>query len=112
MLDITKLTVAASAPAFLKNSRLDSCMPYTLTTSPGGIRAFIAGDAPMTTVNRRKFLTTLGATAAVTIVPRRVLGGRGYVPPSDMVLLAQVGCGTQSQRQVNCGLVERPDLQF
>ena len=66
----------------------------------------------MTIVNRRKFLTTLGATSAVTIVPRRVLGGRGYVPPSDMVLLAQVGCGTQSQRQVNCGLVERPDLQF
>ena len=66
----------------------------------------------MTTVNRRKFLATLGATSAVTIVPRRVLGGRGYVPPSDMVLLAQVGCGTQSQRQVNCGLVERPDLQF
>jgi hypothetical protein len=66
----------------------------------------------MKTVNRRTFLTALGATSAVTIVPRRVLGGRGYVAPSDMVLLAQVGCGTQAQRQVNTELVSRPDLQF
>ena len=29
-----------------------------------------------------------------------------------MILLAQVGCGTQAQRQVNTGLVARPDLQF
>ena len=29
-----------------------------------------------------------------------------------MMLLAQVGCGTQAQRQVNIGLVARPDLQF
>ena len=29
-----------------------------------------------------------------------------------MILLAQVGCGTQAQRQVNTGLVTRPDLQF
>jgi Oxidoreductase family, NAD-binding Rossmann fold/Oxidoreductase family, C-terminal alpha/beta domain len=66
----------------------------------------------METVNRREFLTTVGAISAVTIVPRRVLGGAGYVPPSDMILLAQVGCGTQAQRQVNTGLVARPDLQF
>ena len=45
-------------------------------------------------------------------MPRRVLGGRGYIAPSDMVLLAQVGCGTQAQRQVNTGMVARPDLQF
>ena len=45
-------------------------------------------------------------------MPRRVLGGPGYIAPSDMVLLAQVGCGTQAQRQVNAGLVTRPDLQF
>ncbi len=66
----------------------------------------------MATVNRRTFLTTAGAISAATIVPRRVLGGRGYVAPSDMILLAQVGCGTQAQRQVNTGLVARPDLQF
>jgi hypothetical protein len=66
----------------------------------------------MTRMNRRTFLSTAGAISAVTIVPRRVLGGHGYVAPSDMILLAQVGCGTQSQRQVNTGLVARPDLQF
>lgn len=66
----------------------------------------------MTEMNRRKFLTGVAAASAFTIVPRRVLGGRGYVAPSDMVLLAQVGCGTQAQRQVNTGLVRRPDLQF
>jgi len=66
----------------------------------------------MRSVNRRTFLGTLGAASGLTIVPRRVLGGPGYVAPSDMILLAQVGCGTQAQRQVNTGLVARPDLQF
>jgi hypothetical protein len=66
----------------------------------------------MSTINRRTFLTGLSAASAFTIVPRRVLGGRGFVPPSDMIVLAQVGCGTQAQRQVNCGIVARPDVQF
>jgi Oxidoreductase family, NAD-binding Rossmann fold/Oxidoreductase family, C-terminal alpha/beta domain len=63
-------------------------------------------------MNRREFLGTIGAASAFSIVPRRVLGGPGYIPPSDMILLAQVGCGTQAQRQVNTGFVRRPDLQF
>jgi len=63
-------------------------------------------------MNRREFLGTIGAASAFTIVPRRVLGGAGYIPPSDMILLAQVGCGTQAQRQVNTGFVAREDLQF
>ena len=66
----------------------------------------------MDKVNRREFLGGIAAASAFTIVPRRVLGGKGYVAPSDMVLLAQVGCGTQAQRQVNTGMVRRPDLQF
>lgn len=66
----------------------------------------------MTEINRRDFLGGLAAASAFTIVPRRVLGGQGYIPPSDMILLAQVGCGTQSQRQVNAGMVRRPDLHF
>jgi hypothetical protein len=66
----------------------------------------------MTTVNRRRFLASLGSASALTIVPRRVLGGRGHIAPSDMVVLAQVGCGTQAQRQVNAGFAARPDLQF
>ena len=66
----------------------------------------------MDQMNRRKFLRDLAAASAFTIVPRRVLGGQGYTAPSDMILLAQVGCGTQAQRQVNCGMVRRPDVQF
>ena len=63
-------------------------------------------------MNRREFLGTIGAASAFNIVPRRVLGGRGYIPPSDQIVLAQVGCGTQAQRQVNTGFVARDDLQF
>jgi len=64
-------------------------------------------------LNRREFLGGLaGASAGFTIVPRRVLGGRGYRAPSDMILLAQVGCGTQAQRQVNTGIVRNADVQF
>ena len=66
----------------------------------------------MKKVNRREFLEGVAATSAFAIVPRRVLGGRGHIPPSDMIVLAQVGCGTQAQRQVNTGMVSRPDVQF
>src|SRR6476620_2567013 len=69
-------------------------------------------DESMDDMNRRKFLGTVAGASAWTIVPRRVLGGPGYIAPSDMILLAQVGCGTQAQRQVNTGMVARPDLQF
>jgi Oxidoreductase family, C-terminal alpha/beta domain/Oxidoreductase family, NAD-binding Rossmann fold len=61
-------------------------------------------------MNRREFLGSVAAASAFTIVPRHVLGGQGFVPPSDMVVLAQVGCGLQSQRQINTGLVTRPDV--
>ena len=63
-------------------------------------------------LRRRQFLGRVAAASAFTIVPRRVLGGRGYVAPSDMVLLAQVGCGTQALRQVNTNMVRRAALQF
>src|SRR4249919_452695 len=72
----------------------------------------VARGQNMKVNQRRRFLGGLVGTTALTIVPRRVLGGQGHVAPSDMILLAQVGCGTQAQRQVNTGLVARPDLQF
>jgi len=44
--------------------------------------------------SRRKFLKTLGlATAAATIVPRHVLGGRGFIAPSDTLYIAGIGVG-------------------
>jgi predicted dehydrogenase len=44
-------------------------------------------------MDRRKFIKTAGAASAFTIVPRYVLGGSGYVPPSDMVYIAAIGAG-------------------
>jgi predicted dehydrogenase len=45
-------------------------------------------------LTRRQFIGgTLTAAAALTIVPRRVLGGQGYVPPSDTLTKAVIGVG-------------------
>src|SRR6266478_3935185 len=43
-------------------------------------------------IPRRKFLSQAAAAAALTIVPRHVLG-RGFVPPSDMLNIAGIGVG-------------------
>ncbi len=44
--------------------------------------------------SRRKFLkTSVAALAGVTIVPRFVLGGNGYTPPSDQITKAIIGVG-------------------
>src|SRR5947209_3662335 len=48
--------------------------------------------------SRRAFLKSAAATAGVfTIVPRHVLGGRGFVPPSDKVNIALIGAGGQGR---------------
>jgi hypothetical protein len=49
--------------------------------------------SPIKPISRRKFLAKAATTAAaVTIVPRHVLG-RGFVPPSDKLNIAGVGVG-------------------
>jgi len=46
--------------------------------------------------SRRDFIgKTTAATAAFTILPRHVLGGKGYTAPSDMVNVAGIGLGNQ-----------------
>ncbi|MEO8823717.1 MAG: Gfo/Idh/MocA family oxidoreductase [Ginsengibacter sp.] len=46
------------------------------------------------TIPRREFIkNTALAVTAFTIVPRFVLGGKGYIPPSDMLTKAVVGVG-------------------
>jgi predicted dehydrogenase len=48
---------------------------------------------PIEPISRRKFLAKAATTAAaVTIVPRHVLG-RGFVPPSDKLNIAGIGVG-------------------
>jgi myo-inositol 2-dehydrogenase/D-chiro-inositol 1-dehydrogenase len=46
------------------------------------------------TITRRHFIKgTLTTAAAVAIVPRFVLGGQGYTPPSDQLTKAVIGVG-------------------
>lgn len=44
-------------------------------------------------LNRRNFLVTGTAVAAVTLVPRHVLGGAGQEPPSGKLNIAAIGVG-------------------
>lgn len=44
-------------------------------------------------MNRRNFLKTSGGLAALTIIPREVLGGNGFVAPSDQLTKGIIGVG-------------------
>lgn len=49
-------------------------------------------------ITRRKFVaSTAGVSLGAMIVPRHVLGGVGYNPPSDTVNFALIGCGGQGK---------------
>ena len=63
------------------------------------------------TISRRKFIqTTAVAAATFSIVPRHVLGGPGYTPPSDKITIANIGCGTQGLREMT-QLLQHPEVQ-
>ena len=63
-------------------------------------------------LNRRKFIGGITSAAlAMTIVPRHVLGGSGFVAPSDKVTLAYIGAGTQGLREL-LPLLSIPELQI
>jgi hypothetical protein len=65
-----------------------------------------------TQMNRRKFLrSTVASAAAFTIVPRHVMGGNGYIAPSDKINLGFIGCGTMGLQHV-MGRIRMPELQF
>jgi hypothetical protein len=61
-------------------------------------------------MDRRKFVGLAATAAAFTIVPRHVLGGKGYVPPSDKITLAYIGVGTQGIREL-LPLLQVPQIQ-
>jgi predicted dehydrogenase len=62
--------------------------------------------------SRREFLKAGVAAASVfSIVPRHVLGGRGFVPPSDKVNIALVGAGGQGRSNAR-ELFKQPDAQI
>jgi predicted dehydrogenase len=62
-------------------------------------------------LSRRNFLVQ-SATAALgfSIVPRHVLGGVGFIPPSDKVNIAFIGVGSQGLR-VMLRFLKQPDVQ-
>ncbi len=63
-------------------------------------------------INRRKFLgSAAAASLAITIVPRQVLGGPGYIAPSDKLAIGYIGCGTQGLREM-AQLLANPALQI
>jgi len=64
-------------------------------------------DGKENLLTRREFVT---AASGLMIVPRHVLGGRGYVPPSDRMTLAAIGMGHQGF-EVTLHLLARPDVQ-
>jgi len=49
-----------------------------------------------TDMNRRKFIGKASVLSAFMIVPRFVLGGKGYIPPSDLVNIGFIGTGKQA----------------
>lgn len=62
--------------------------------------------------NRREFIgKATAASLAFTIIPRNVLGGRGFIAPSDKINIAYIGCGTQGLREM-CELITNPELQI
>lgn len=46
-------------------------------------------------LSRRQFLRSTAVLPAFFIVPRHVLGGKGYLAPSDKITLGFIGCGRQ-----------------
>lgn len=52
-------------------------------------------------VSRRNFIKNTGlAAAAVTIVPRHVLGGPGFLAPSDKLYIAGIGVGGKGESDI------------
>ncbi|MDB5134625.1 MAG: ycjS [Mucilaginibacter sp.] len=47
-------------------------------------------------LSRRQFIKKASVISAFMIVPRFVLGGRGYTPPSDLITLGFIGTGKQA----------------
>src|SRR5687767_15449813 len=60
--------------------------------------------------SRREVLGAAAAAAAVSIVPRHVLGGPNFVPPSEKVNIGLIGAGGQGRTNVRA-LFNEPDAQ-
>jgi len=63
-------------------------------------------------ISRRQFIgSAAAATAAFTVVPRYVMGGRGNTPPSEKLNIAIIGSGGQGTQNIK-GLLGHADVQI
>jgi predicted dehydrogenase len=62
-------------------------------------------------ISRRAFIGGAATAAALSIVPRHVLGGPAYAPPSEKLNVACIGVGAQGTR-VMMEFLKQPDLQI
>jgi predicted dehydrogenase len=63
-------------------------------------------------ISRRKFLNYAASSAAAfTVIPRYVLGGKAYIPPSDRLNIAIIGAGGQGINNMK-DLLRYPDIQI
>lgn len=57
---------------------------------------------PKKLISRGEFIKNTALTAAAfSIVPRHVLGGKGFVAPSDKLYIAAVGCGGEAENDIH-----------
>jgi len=62
-------------------------------------------------MNRRNFLRNGALTAAaLTIVPRNVLGGKYFTAPSDRINMGIIGCGAQGRWELAPSFAKRANL--
>jgi predicted dehydrogenase len=62
-------------------------------------------------ISRRDFSAGVASAAALTIIPRHVLGGRGYLAPSEKITAACIGVGVQGTR-VMMDFMKHADIQI
>ena len=57
-------------------------------------------QSPKNTIKRRSFLHQTAMASSFFIVPRHVLGGVGFTPPSDQLVLAAIGAGGKGSSDI------------
>ena len=62
-------------------------------------------------ISRREFIKGAAAVAAFTVVPRHVLGGTGFTPPSEKLNIACIGAGGMGGYDIE-GLVSENFVAF
>ena len=62
-------------------------------------------------ISRRKFVgMATGSAIGFTILPRHVLGGKGFIAPSDKITVGYIGTGTQGIREL-LPMLTVPEIQ-